>query len=287
MTKPKQHPLLPFSLPLIAAGAVLTVAFFLLDAQFGERLPLWPTRFALEVFGLALLFVLFARAFNFQVSSSLRGGLVAAFWATLLLFVYHLSRMELTEAALFLHNTQQQLSFEAMLLCVLLYLLLLAVPFVPGIELGLLIMAVFGRDSVVFVYLATIGGLTLAYSIGQLFPYLWKQSLFTTPEAPLPLSQEASKASGSPTEGLSKRPRFFSRFLPWFLRFRYLALAALINMPGNAVFGGGGGISFLCGVSRRFGWLGFVATVALATLPVPILVYFGLMELEMLLGHYQ
>ena len=37
----------------------------------------------------------------------------------------------------------------------ILYILLLSLPFVPGVELGLLLMCVFAKEGVIFVYLAT------------------------------------------------------------------------------------------------------------------------------------
>ena len=54
---------------------------------------------------------------------------------------------------------------------------------------------------------------------------------------------------------------------------RYPLLAALINVPGNAVVGGGGGIALTAGFSRLFrpGWTAL--TVALAVAPVPLIVW--------------
>ncbi|MGB3315212.1 MAG: hypothetical protein WBB85_12430, partial [Albidovulum sp.] len=53
----------------------------------------------------------------------------------------------------------------------------------------------------------------------------------------------------------------------------YVLLALLINLPGNSLLGGGGGILLLAGMSRLFSPLATLATVAIAVAPVPILVY--------------
>ncbi|MFT7145432.1 MAG: hypothetical protein ACJASZ_000299 [Yoonia sp.] len=37
-----------------------------------------------------------------------------------------------------------------------------------------------------------------------------------------------------------------------FLRYRYLALALAVNLPGNVILGNGGGIAMMAGLSRLF-----------------------------------
>lgn len=51
-----------------------------------------------------------------------------------------------------------------------LYLLLLSPPFVPGVELGILLMCAFGKEGIVFVYIATVIGLVIAFLMGRMFP---------------------------------------------------------------------------------------------------------------------
>lgn len=58
--------------------------------------------------------------------------------------------------------------YKAILIGGLLYILLLMIPFVPGFELGLLIMLLLGGDSVWFIYLFTIIGLNLSFLLGKL-----------------------------------------------------------------------------------------------------------------------
>jgi hypothetical protein len=67
----------------------------------------------------------------------------------------------------------------------------------------------------------------------------------------------------------SKAP---NRYVPFLLRHRYLALAVLVNLPGNIVIGGGGGIALVAGASRLYSLPRFVATIAIAVSPVPLAV---------------
>jgi hypothetical protein len=49
----------------------------------------------------------------------------------------------------------------------------------------------------------------------------------------------------------------------------------LINLPGNMLVGGGGGIALVAGMTRLFSWPAFLLTVAVAVAPVPLLIYFA------------
>ena len=50
------------------------------------------------------------------------------------------------------------------------YVLLIAVPFVPGVEIGVALIGVFGPPIVFLVYLCTLTGLALSFLIGRLIP---------------------------------------------------------------------------------------------------------------------
>jgi len=63
------------------------------------------------------------------------------------------------------------------------------------------------------------------------------------------------------------------RALTWVVRYRYVNLAALINIPGNSVIGGGGGIAFISGLSGVFRPIPTILTIALATAPVPLTIW--------------
>lgn len=169
-----------------------------------------------------------------------------------------------------------QLGMVAALLLV--YALLLAIPFAPGIEIGLMLLAVEGAWIAPWIYLATVTGLFLAYSVGEWVPYarlyrvmadLRMRRACLLLEHIHPLSREERVILLR-----NRAPRWLR---PMISRFRYLFLAALVNLPGNAVIGGGGGILFLTGLSRLFKPAAVALTIALAVLPVPLAVWvFGI-----------
>ena len=65
------------------------------------------------------------------------------------------------------------------------------------------------------------------------------------------------------------------RVVPVLLKHRYIAIIVALNVPGNAVIGGGGGIALLAGLSGLFTFPRFLASVSLAALPVPLIVLIG------------
>ena len=152
------------------------------------------------------------------------------------------------------------------------YVLLLAIPFLPGIEVGLMLMAILGPKGIVLVYLCTLLSLSLSFLFGRLIPprYLARalgwfhlnrgRDLITSLE---PLDSE-------------ERLRFLlrsapSRIVPFLLRQRYLIIGVLFNVPGNALIGGGGGIGLIAGMSRLFPFPKYLLLISLATTPGPIL----------------
>jgi hypothetical protein len=58
------------------------------------------------------------------------------------------------------------------------------------------------------------------------------------------------------------------------LRHRYIALALVVNVPGNSVIGGGGGIMMMAGLSGIFTPAQTFLTVAIAVSPVPLAILF-------------
>ncbi len=56
------------------------------------------------------------------------------------------------------------------------------------------------------------------------------------------------------------------------MRYRYLALAVALNVPGNYLIGGGGGIALFAGVTRLYSIPGFLLTIIVAVAPVPLAV---------------
>jgi hypothetical protein len=166
----------------------------------------------------------------------------------------------------------------------IIYSLLLSLPFVPGVELGILLICTFGKEGIVFVYLATVAGLSLAFLIGRLVPRRWIDSgleRLGDSRSCSSQSDEIEKMADCMSAGRKHIPSWLKSYL---VKYRYLTIAVLINLPGNYILGGGGGISIACGTSRRISWKGFLVTVALAVSPVPLLAYLGIIQLEALFG---
>lgn len=56
--------------------------------------------------------------------------------------------------------------------------------------------------------------------------------------------------------------------MPILLRHRFLALAVALDLPGNAVIGGVGGICMVAGFSRLFALPSYALTLAISVSPV-------------------
>ena len=154
------------------------------------------------------------------------------------------------------------------------YVILLAVPFVPGVEIGLALLVIQGAEAAPYVYLATVLGLLLAFTVGQFAPlerlirlcsdlYLYR------------LCALLDRIKGTPRD--QRLATMHDRLPGWLAKplcdYRYLTLAVTINLPGNIALGGGGGILMAAGLSRLFQTGYIMLTIALATLPVPLAVW--------------
>ena len=155
---------------------------------------------------------------------------------------------------------------------ILIYALVLSIPFVPGVELGLGLMVVFGRPGVALVYVGTLLGLSLAFMAGRRLPKSALTSLLDWLHLPVVRDGIRELMEVSPTEAVDRvhalvPERIGSRLA----RHRYLLLALAINLPGNVLIGGGGGIALLAGMSGRFRYRWFLAACSVAVAPVPLL----------------
>jgi hypothetical protein len=153
-----------------------------------------------------------------------------------------------------------------------LYVVLMALPFMPGIEIGLMLMAMLGVGGIVLVYLCTVLALSLSFLVGRLLPPRYVARALGW------MRLERARRLVTELEPLSAEERFRflarstpSRIVPFLLRHRYLVLAVLFNLPGNAIIGGGGGIALIAGMSRLFPFPRFVLLICLAITPVPLL----------------
>lgn len=156
----------------------------------------------------------------------------------------------------------------------LLYVLMLAVPFMPGVEIGFGLMTILGPGICLLVYVSTVVALMLAFSIGRLVRPRTVIVLFDF----LGLGRGGDLMRHLAPLSVEERLQFLLDRVPggstaFLLRYRYLALAVMLNLPGNAVIGGGGGIAMTAGLIRLFTFPAFAATVALAVAPLPLVFY--------------
>lgn len=163
--------------------------------------------------------------------------------------------------------------FGATLLAIFLYAVLTALPFVPGVEIGIGLMVMFGSSIAIPVYLSTVTGLCLGFMLGRLVPESFLLRSFEF----LGLTRLSHSFRRIAAKPMAERLESFvgrapKRFVPFFLRHRYVAVAVAFNIPGSSVIGGGGGISFAAGASRIFSFPAFFLAVAIGVSPVPILV---------------
>ncbi len=174
----------------------------------------------------------------------------------------------------FSHRTQtKNVMFGVIFVMLLAYVVLIAIPFVPGIEVGLSLIFMRGDDVVVFVYAATVLGLMLAFLAGRFTPYSYLRRVFLD----LRLTRASELLEKVQPLGREQRLALLRERLPKALRpllvdYRYLAVAVLVNIPGNALIGGGGGILMVAGLSRLFSITAMLITLMLAVSPVPLLV---------------
>ena len=150
-----------------------------------------------------------------------------------------------------------------LLLCCVVYAVVLMTPFAPGMELGILIMAMFGTVGIIAAWLTTVFALTLAFiisGVGQSF--LWVQRLLF----------------------ISQRQRSLPRAVSWvrsrLAKHPYLSIAILLNLPGNMILGGGGGIAIISGATGTVKLYRFFVTVLLASSLFPLALLTGLATLR-------
>ena len=160
------------------------------------------------------------------------------------------------------------------LMAALSYVLLMAIPFMPGIEVGLVLMLMLGSKGALLVYLCTLTALSISYAIGRkispslvcrLFDWLHfkKGSALVRQLEPLNQQQRLNLLN-------DKAP---SRIAPFLLQHRYLTVAIALNLPGNALIGGGGGIGIVVGMSKIVPFHTYIIILAIAVAPVPLWVF--------------
>ena len=167
-------------------------------------------------------------------------------------------------------DTQQTQLFIGLL--VLVYALCMILPFMPAIELGLVLLAMLNIQGVLMLYLVTVVALMTSYGIGKLIPIEILKRFFDFLHIPkaseLLCSAEACDEKEQIDRFIEHAPK---RLIPFLLRHRYWVFAVAINTPGNMIIGGAGGIAMMSGLSRLFGFRQFALTILIAVSPLPIL----------------
>ncbi len=201
------------------------------------------------------------------------GGLVLRFALVigLLLLATWVAYQVRDAMALQITPENEQQVHRAIMLGAVAYVGLLALPFVPGAEIGLTMLAAFGPAIAPLIYIATVAAMALAYLVGRFLPVgalerllsglrLRRAAALVARVAPLSREERLALLQ----EGQSKRALSFG------LRYRYIALALALNTPGNSLIGGGGGIMMMAGLSGIFAPVPVFLTVVLAVAPVPL-----------------
>ncbi|NND20120.1 MAG: hypothetical protein HKN98_16225 [Silicimonas sp.] len=161
-------------------------------------------------------------------------------------------------------------------LTLILFVVTAALPFVPGAEIGLALLMVFGGKAAAVVYLSMIGALTLSFSVARVVPL----SMLSSGLSWLGLRRAARFADELDALPRHERLSHVLNRVPsgpgeMVVRNRYLALAIAINVPGNSLVGGGGGLAFVAGASGLFSFPAFLLTIMLAVAPVPLFFAFS------------
>jgi len=153
-----------------------------------------------------------------------------------------------------------------------LYIVTSAIPFVPGAEIGFGMLMIFGSSAAILVYLCMVAALLIAYLIGRFVPAALVAQAFAY------LGFERAQTLVLKLAGLDHKERLSylaenapNRIIPFLLKHRYLALIAVLNLPGNVVLGGGGGIAFAAGMSGLYPLPAFVVSLLIAVAPVPLM----------------
>ena len=184
-----------------------------------------------------------------------------------------------TEFVAYARKVHLDMGFGSMLFLCFLFALLTALPFVPGLQMALLIIILFGEQSLIWVYIATLVGLSLAFFIGRCLPERWILHIYNPKVRHITYKIPGSQT----TQAYLTRLAEWFKWIPFEIK-RVIAIVVLLNLPGNTMYGDGGGISILCGMDRRFPFPQFFIAICIGASPLPILVGFGFVQIANLLN---
>lgn len=165
------------------------------------------------------------------------------------------------------------MAWTMIMLTALVFIIVTAIPFVPGAEIGIGLIMLVGTDILAVVYLSMVAALTISYLVGRFIPINKTAAAFhyfgLNKAADL-ANQMAPLKPRQRLDFLTERaPR---RILPFILRYRYLTLFVVLNLPGNTLLGGGGGIALIAGLSGIFPFPAYLLTILLAVAPLPLFI---------------
>jgi len=156
---------------------------------------------------------------------------------------------------------------------VLIYAICMILPFMPAIELGLILLVMLDIQGILMLYLVTVFSLSISYTIGSLVPGQVLKRLFQYlhfyKAADLLCARGECNEKQQINRFLEHAPK---RLIPFLLRHRYCVFGVAVNTPGNMLLGGAGGIAMMSGVSRLFNFRTFVLAVMISVLPLPVIV---------------
>lgn len=148
-----------------------------------------------------------------------------------------------------------------------------AVPFVPGLEIGIGLMVVFGAKMALLVYASLVVALMVSFTVGRFVPAVRVAAAFgyvgLFRARDLVLRLAPLDPQGRIDLLTAQAPE---KLVPVLLHHRYAALVVLFNLPGNSVIGGGGGIAFTAGFSGLYAFPRFLLTLVIAAVPVPLFI---------------
>ncbi len=153
------------------------------------------------------------------------------------------------------------------------FVIVTAIPFVPGAEIGLGLIMLMGKEVLALVYGSMVLALLISYLVGRFIPARKTAAAFRFFGLSRAAGLALQMAPLNPRERLAylteNTPR---RMLPILLKYRFLALFVVLNIPGNGLIGGGGGIAFIAGLSGIFPFPAYLITILLAVAPLPLFI---------------
>lgn len=212
-------------------------------------------------------------AANSRNMGSWRRTLVVALYGALVVGGLLLGRQLIDLTEILLHWGDEVFLRRIVVTTIIVYIVMAALPFVPAAEIGLILMLMIGPETAALVYAGTVFALMLAFLVGRAVPAGASAAVFDLfgfrRARDLVRDMAVLEADARLGFLLAHAPK---RMIPTLLRHRYLSLAFALNLPGNSLIGGGGGIALVAGMSGLYPIPAYVATVAIAVAPVPLFI---------------